>query len=322
MKENIGKIFAVLFLIAIIIKAVFTFADIHNMNKTLELILEAYQDIVLTCAIPFLIFYVDRNKNDSVIGMIGYLMIGVYALIYVGTLIYTENLKADSIKDLESIRNLYNTIENVGKAASVTLILMSGIKNMSMVSIASEETENVIAKYAKVAAYLLAFVFVVLGIVLVFKSESFSGPQTITKIKTLTNYLFLFTLVMMVGFQYGGKLYEGEITPPVTQNTNQQFPTGQNQLSYSNNGKPLFRNPALEEQERKIAEEKARKEAMQQQPMQQTTMQQPVQQAQVQPQPMQQAPMGPPPIINGQPVATNQPQQPQNPNGINQQQGL
>ena len=321
MKENVGKILPIILLLSLIISAITSFADISDMNETLTYSLAAFLQIVETCGVAFLVYYMARNKKDSIVGIFGYLSIVVYIVVIIAYLIYVKNIDTSKLVfSSASISEYYDKIKVFTNVRTVVLAVIELLKYMCIIQLISENTHDNISYLAKMGSYLAVIVYAGLSIIVVFQKDS---SETLLKVIELANQAFTMFMATFIIFQYINR--EESVVEPLPA-TSEQPTSPQPQASEGtfsafgdpNKNKPRFRNPALEEQEARLAAEKAAKEATQSQ-------QTPISNQQM----VNQNMMNQPPIAGQQPTVypqggtvqqnTNGYAQQQYPNGMNQQ---
>ena len=320
MKKISGFIIIGLILVSVIVKFIVLCNKIDNIDDNLTIILALVVLVSEVCAIPAILFYVDRNKNDSLIPIAGYISIVVFIGIVTAYIITLKNSETQSMAELNALYEKVNNFKNYQNLVKNIIVLFEYV---TIVNLLHFKTLNSKAQLSKVFAFLAAFIFFVLSTILIWKTEDNEKLQYAAEMTKDIYYLFL---ALFVTFQSIG---DGVLSVPVTETQQSNSEQSQEQISNpvnqepifgnSASGKPKFRNPALEEQEARLAAQKAAQNQTSnqqimptmgiQQPSMSTTPnimpQQPMtQQPMAQPQPMNQPPidpaMGVPPITNQQ----------------------
>lgn len=313
MKKISGFIIAGLIAISAILKFVLICGMEDKLNDTFGSVLVLIVLLTEICALPAIIFYLDRNKNDSLIPIAGYISIGLYLISIIAYIVTLKSKKTASIEELKAI---YESIKKITNFQEFSKNLITLFEYASIVNILHFKVLNSKAQLSKTLAFIAAFIFFVLSSILIWKTENTEKLQYSV---SFTKDVYFIFLALFVTFQSFG---DGELNVPVAET--QQLNSGQTQepsTSSSNqepifgnsaSGKPKFRNPALEEQEARLAAQKAAQNQMNnqqvmptmglQQPPMSTTSNMMPQQPMTQPQPMTQQPMVQPQPMNQPPI--------------------
>ena len=332
MKRISGFIIAGMVLVSLIAKVMGMFGIEPDMDDTIAIILAFILLVAEVCVIPAIVFYADRNRNDSLSPFAGYIGIVLYMIIVIAYLVMLKSKSSTSIGELSAFYEKLKRYANFQELAKNLIITFEYVSIVNLLQFKSLDSKS---QMMKVFAFLGAFIFFVLSTVLIWKTKDNEKLQYAVEVAKSAYYLFL---ALFITFQAMG---DGEIltpTPevPTTNNVENSTETPTSTTSEpmfgnSSSGKPKFRNPALEEQEARLAAQKAAQEQMNNQqgmmpqggqqtmpieqnmmpgqpmPMNQNMMpQQPIKQPQGMP--LQGAPMNQPPIdpAMAQPPITNQ----------------
>ncbi len=266
MKKISGFIIAGMILISVIAKIIGMFDIETDMNSNLALVLAFILLVAETCAIPAIVFYADRNKNDSLSPLAGYICIGLYFIIVIAYLVVLKSKATTTFTSTAELNDFYDKMQKYKNFQELAKNLVLVFEYVSIVNLLQFKSLNSKSQMMRVFAYLGAFIFFVLSTVLIWKTEDNTKLQYSVEIAKSAYYLFL---ALFITFQAMG---DGEVLAPATEvpltNSVQnsiETPASTNQepiFGNSASGKPKFRNPALEEQEARIAAQKAAQEQM------------------------------------------------------------
>ncbi len=331
MKKISGFIIAGMILLSVIAKIMVMSGTVKDVNETMAIILAFILMVAEVCALPAIIFYADRNKNNSLIPLAGYIGIGIYIIILIAYLLIAKAQPSS----MEEYKIFYEKVKRYANYQELAKNLIISLEYVSIVNLLHFRTLNSKSQMMKVFAFLSAVVFFILSTIVIWKTEDNEKLQYAVEMTKNIYYLFLALFITLQALG-DGELLAPATEAPLTNNVqnNTELPTSTNQetiFGNSTSGKPKFRNPALEEQEARLAAQKDAQEQMNNQqemliqsetqstqmnpnmmpqqpiPMNQNMMpQQPIEQPQGMP--VQGAPMNQPPIdpAMAQPPITNQ----------------
>ena len=274
MDKKIMKIMPIVFIL-ILIASVINSLDIDLPSKLSTGILYT-ETLVTSLIIEFLIFYYDYKKNKSAVSIIGLLGIALYIIISIVYLVISNNsIKNLDMNSLQSYMKLSKAILNIEETITYVIDML---KYFSMLSIMNHKINDQIATISQIGVYLSSFVYYMINIGLI--------------------NICIFTFVIYQLFA------EEELK--LAQVAEEKPKEAPNPQAFQTNG-PRFRNPALEAQQARLAQQQNQQQPMNNQMGQNQFQQPPINQPTMTGQPMMSEQMlNQPPIVNQQQPMNNQ----------------
>ncbi len=293
MDKKIVKIIPILFLIILVASIINTiYEDLPSSVSTGIVLAES---MVSVCIIEFLVFYIDYKKNKSVISIIGLIGIALYITLNIVYLIMSKNI-LKSASSYESLKSSYKLLKTFGNIEQTTMNIISMLKYYSIFNLINNKNNDQISTLAQIGAYLAVFIHYGISIGAIFSEKALPKFITITNSASYQCIkIFVFTFVIYQLFA------EDEIKVAKALEESASKPS--NPQAFQTNG-PRFRNPALEAQEARLAQQQNQSQQQQVMNSQQMMPQQQLvnNQQMYQSQPM----MNPQQMMSQQPLVNNQ----------------
>lgn len=325
MDKKIIRFFPLFLILCLILDIVLS--NITADSKGIWLYIIDFLSLIDIFAVTFVIFYIDHKKNESISSIIGLIGIALSFIVTVVSIILAKNIDVSNLSSLSKIANQSKTMRNISTILNQTI---SCLKYLSIINLISVNLNNSITNLSRKGAMLTNIIHHALQLYIILGEVS-----TKNFLYKASNYTFKVFEILMLTFIIYQFLSEEEshINDDVRdiQNTISKINNntiGMN-MSMNNNINTIsinqpqmvpqtppvanssheikFRNPALEEQQRRLKEEE-RLRAMQQTPQINATYQQQVpNQVQTQIPNQVQNPVGINPVnYQGQPPIQNQ----------------
>lgn len=251
------KIVKILPIILIIIAIASTICSSIKGSSSISTHIIIAETILMTYVASFLVFYVDFRKNKSILSIIGLIGIGICFILAILYYIKSNNM---SKMDYDSIMNAHKNINTIRKLYTTMDQIVNSLRLVVIIGLISIKVEDSITKLSKKSSFVAIIISLIINIYMVWKSV-----ETTSFVYRLGGLFSNLTTILVFAFIIFQLFAEEEKEVPSNTNTEVSVSTPPQPSSYafSMNG-PKFRNPALEEQEARIAAEKAQREALQQ----------------------------------------------------------
>ena len=283
MGKTIVKLLPVVFLL--ILTATILVASDIKMSTDLKIVIAFLETIVSTTIIELLIFFVDFKKNKSIVSIAGFISLLVYVVIAIIVVVMAH--KTMKNLDFSAIQKFYEKVEKLQRVEGIALEVIAILKYYSIFNLISISTDDVLVIISKISAYVSVLVYH--GLCMGEKLSDF-----LTKVKSVSKEVIPIAIFAFVVYQLFAE--EEQQTREAIENSPQEKP----KTDFSTSNGPRFRNPALEAQQARLAE-------------QQNQANQPPQNLMGQTQQMNQPPvfnnggmMNQPPMMNQQPMNPQQ----------------
>ena len=279
MGKTIVKLLPVVFLL--ILTATILVASDIKMSTDLKIVIAFLETIVSTTIIELLIFFVDFKKNKSIVSIAGFISLLVYVAIAIIVVVMAH--KTMKNLDFSAIQKFYEKVEKLQRVEGIALEVIAILKYYSIFNLISISTDDVLVIISKISAYVSVLVYH--GLCMGEKLSDF-----LTKVKSVSKEVIPIAIFAFVVYQLFAE--EEQQTREVIEESSQDKP----KTDFSTSNGPRFRNPALEAQQARLAEQQNQANQSPQNPMGQT-------------QQMNQPPvfnnggmMNQPPMMNQQPI--------------------
>ena len=279
MGKTIVKLLPVVFLL--ILAATILVASDIKMSMDLKIVIAFLETIVSTTIIELLIFFVDFKKNKSIVSIAGFISLLVYVAIAIIVVVMAH--KTMKNLDFSAIQKFYEKVEKLQRVEGIALEVIAILKYYSIFNLISISTDDVLVIISKISAYVSVLVYH--GLCMGEKLSDF-----LTKVKSVSKEVIPIAIFAFVVYQLFAE--EEQQTREVIEESSQDKP----KTDFSTSNGPRFRNPALEAQQARLAEQQNQANQSPQNPMGQT-------------QQMNQPPvfnnggmMNQPPMMNQQPI--------------------
>lgn len=279
MGKTIVKLLPVVFLL--ILAATILVASDIKMSTDLKIVIAFLETIVSTTIIELLIFFVDFKKNKSIVSIAGFISLLVYVAIAIIVVVMAH--KTMKNLDFSAIQKFYEKVEKLQRVEGIALEVIAILKYYSIFNLISISTDDVLVIISKISAYVSVLVYH--GLCMGEKLSDF-----LTKVKSVSKEVIPIAIFAFVVYQLFAE--EEQQTREVIEESSQDKP----KTDFSTSNGPRFRNPALEAQQARLAEQQNQANQSPQNPMGQT-------------QQMNQPPvfnnggmMNQPPMMNQQPI--------------------
>ena len=279
MGKTIVKLLPVVFLL--ILAATILVASDIKMSTDLKIVIAFLETIVSTTIIELLIFFVDFKKNKSIVSIAGFISLLVYVAIAIIVVVMAH--KTMKNLDFSAIQKFYEKVEKLQRVEGIALEVIAILKYYSIFNLISISTDDVLVVVSKISAYVSVLVYH--GLCMGEKLSDF-----LTKVKSVSKEVIPIAIFAFVVYQLFAE--EEQQTREVIEESSQDKP----KTDFSTSNGPRFRNPALEAQQARLAEQQNQANQSPQNPMGQT-------------QQMNQPPvfnnggmMNQPPMMNQQPI--------------------
>jgi len=284
MNNKILKFIPLVLLASLIAEIIPMVAKDLNISTTSWTIL--LPELLFTGIISFIIFYADMQRNNSTIDSFGMITIVIYAIL---TIIYMAMIQ--NITSIDDIK----TVGTIQKLTATTTSILLTLKYIAITNLVSLENNS---KYTDVLKKITIAVAVATGLIgILFTWGAIKVNTAIYVIYAMSDNIFkaaIYSFILIQVIEANENL--NKKVEEIPQQTVETPPVPETNNMFSSNT-PKFRNPALEAQEARLAEQKRAQEALTNQ--QAIPQQQPV-------------PASPQPVVNNTTLQ-------QNPNNINGQ---
>lgn len=243
MDKKLMKIMPIIFILVLIASIVESLWE--DMPSQLSTGIVYTETMVATLILELLIFYYDYKKNKSAVSIIGLMGIALYIIISLVYLIMSKT--AAKNVDIDSLQSYIKTTRIILNIEQITSYIVSMLKYFSMVNIMSHKTNDQIVSMSQIGVYLSAFAYYMINIVLIFITENVPKfVNIISKNSYRLINIFLFTFVI---YQYFA-----EEDLKIAEATEEKVKELTKNQAFQPNG-PRFRNPALEAQQARLAQQ-------------------------------------------------------------------
>lgn len=253
MGKTIVKLLPVVFLL--ILAATILVASDVKMSTDLKIVIAFLETIVSTTIIELLIFFVDFKKNKSIVSIAGFISLLVYVVIAIIVVVMAH--KTMKNLDFTAIQKFYEKVEKFQRVEEIALEVIAILKYYSIFNLISISTDDVLVIISKISAYVSVLVYH--GLCMGEKLSDF-----LTKVKSVSKELIPIAIFAFVVYQLFAE--EEQQTREVIEESSQDKP----KTDFSTSNGPRFRNPALEAQQARLAEQQNQANQSPQNPMGQT----------------------------------------------------
>ena len=253
MGKTIVKLLPVVFLL--ILTATILVASDIKMSMDLKIVIAFLETIVSTTIIELLIFFVDFKKNKSIVSIAGFISLLVYVVIAIIVVVMAH--KTMKNLDFSAIQKFYEKVEKLQRVEGIALEVIAILKYYSIFNLISISTDDVLVIISKISAYVSVLVYH--GLCMGEKLSDF-----LTKVKSVSKEVIPIAIFAFVVYQLFAE--EEQQTREVIEESSQDKP----KTDFSTSNGPRFRNPALEAQQARLAEQQNQANQSPQNPMGQT----------------------------------------------------
>lgn len=284
MDKKIIRFFPLFLILCLLLDIVL--ANITVDSKGIWFYIIEFVSFVDIFAVTGVIFYIDHKKNESISSIIGLIGIAISFIVTVVSIILAKNIDVSDLSSLTKITNQAKTMRNISTVLAQTI---SCLKYLSIINLISVNLNNSITDLSRKGSIITNIIHHALKIYI-----TLGNISTKNFLYKASNYTFRIFEIMMLTFIIYQFLSEEEshinddvrdiqnTISKINNNTvgmNMSMSMNNNLNTMNTNQVPIptpqatssheikFRNPALEEQQRRLAEEE-RQRTLGQQSMQ------------------------------------------------------
>ena len=192
----------------------------------------AFIHIAIQCLVPFIIFYIDYKLNKNKLSVAGFIFLGIYYFYYV--------FNALTIIDFEATKSVEASLKYIVNILEYSALTMMLLKN----------EDEVVVKTGKIGILVSIFLNQGLEIAKVWFTDSYN--TVLRDLCNMTGSIFILFVCYVLYSQYIKEIEK----PIVEEDIIEAKVVKENQKLKSVFGGKKFRNPALEEQEKRLAAER------------------------------------------------------------------
>ena len=195
MKKKIGYIIVIFLIISIIFRLLNLFGTEIKSDSTFGNIILLIAQIASVCSLPAILFYYDRNKNESGISIVGFISIAIYIFIII---LYYINVKSLSTNlTISNYTSVYEKMARYTKFVRLSECLVLLFQNMTIINLISIEKHSEKAHTFKILAYIAALVYALTTIILIWRTTDIAKLSSISLIANDTCMLFMALFVIL-----------------------------------------------------------------------------------------------------------------------------